>query len=172
MKLAFVPSQNILLAQGMEKILLAGPFHSALDWVSPLWPGPHQGTPICCLCPLDGGFIVLTEHKCSQKYGFWKYMASISFRNSPNSGVICGTLVVLRIICPQEKPNRHALRTGDIGAHKFGFEGHNKIYLPPNSIPSGLVQVPDVTSSFWVTLLPWFSKCGPHEAALAPPGTC
>lgn len=106
MKLSFVPSQNILLA---------GPFHSALDWVSPLWPGPHQGTPICCLCPLDGGFVVLTEHKCSHKYGFWKYMASISFRNSPNSGVICGTLVVLRIICPQEKPNRHALRTGDIG---------------------------------------------------------
>lgn len=56
--------------------------------------------------------------------------------------------------------------------HRFGFEGLNKIYLPPNSAPSGLAQVPDVTSSCWVTLLPWFSKCGPHKAALAPPGTC
>ena len=151
-KLSFVLSQSTLLAGGTRRSYLHALLTRVLEWISPPWPRPHQGTPICCLCPLNCGFIALTEHKCSHKCAFWKYMALISFRNCPNSGVICGWHFSHseNLLSAGETKHGHALRTGDVGAKNVGFEGHNKIHLPPNSVPSGLAQVPDIASFFWV----------------------
>lgn len=57
MKLSFFLNWNMLLAQGLKEILSAGTFCSALQQILPLQAGPHQGTPVCCLCPLHCGFI-------------------------------------------------------------------------------------------------------------------